>query len=130
MIDRRTEQLFRALEKFPQRVEITPAADLLLDSRRANPKHPASIELAVPDEVVKDLRGSPDRGDLLFLPSPADLPDSSPLHPFYSAARDLCAGGTRRARRAAHLRQARRTLESFLNSATARFSASARLAVP
>jgi hypothetical protein len=67
MRDRRTEQLFRALEKFPQRVEITPAADLLLDSRRANPKHPASIELAVPDEVVKDLRGSPDRGDLLFL---------------------------------------------------------------
>lgn len=67
MTDRRTEQLFRALEKFPQRVEITPATELLLDARRANPKRPASIELAVPDQVVKDLRGSPERADLLFL---------------------------------------------------------------
>jgi hypothetical protein len=63
----RTAQLFLALEKFPQRVEITEVATLLTDSRRANDRRPATIELAVPDQVVKDLRGSPDRGDLLFL---------------------------------------------------------------
>ena len=67
MTDRQKEQLFRALEKFPHRVEITTVAELLTDSRRANDRRPATIELAVPDQVVKDLRGSPDRGDLLFL---------------------------------------------------------------
>jgi hypothetical protein len=67
MTAQRTAQLSLALEKFPQRVEITEVAELLTDSRRANDRRPATIELAVPDEVVKDLRGSPDRGDLLFL---------------------------------------------------------------
>jgi hypothetical protein len=67
MNDRRVEQLFLALQKFPQRVEITPVADLLRDSGRANDRRPAYIELAVPDDVVKDLRGSQERADLLFL---------------------------------------------------------------
>ena len=61
------EQLFRALEKFPHRVEVTRLADLLVDSGRSNERRPAYVQLAVPDEVVKDLRGAPDRGDLLFL---------------------------------------------------------------
>jgi hypothetical protein len=65
--DRQIDQLFRALEKLPERVEITRVADLLVDSGRANERRPAYVQLAVPDEVVKDLRGSPERGDLLFL---------------------------------------------------------------
>jgi hypothetical protein len=65
--DRQIDQLFLALERFPQRVEVSRLAELVLDSGRANARRPAYVQIAVPDEVVKDLRGSPDRGDLLFL---------------------------------------------------------------
>jgi hypothetical protein len=56
-----------ALEKYPERVELVPIEQLVTDSARQNPKRPAYITLAVPDEVVKSLRGSREDRDLLLL---------------------------------------------------------------
>ncbi len=56
-----------ALEKYPQRVELVPARDLLMDSARKNDRRPAYVKLAVPDEVVKALRGNRENRDLVLL---------------------------------------------------------------
>lgn len=57
-----------ALEKYPQRVEVVPMRDLLMDSARAKPQRPAYVKLAVPDEVVKAARGpAADAADLVLL---------------------------------------------------------------
>ena len=56
-----------ALEKYPERVEIVQMEDLVTDSARQNPKRPAYVTLAVPDEVVKSLKGRRDDRDLLLL---------------------------------------------------------------
>ncbi len=61
-----------ALEKYPERVEMVPIEQLVTDSARQNPKRPAYVTLSVPDEIVKNLRGSrSDRGsedrDLVLL---------------------------------------------------------------
>ncbi len=62
------QALAYALDKHPQRVEAVPVHELLLDSARQNPKRPAYVKLAVPDEVVKAARGRPgDAGDLVLL---------------------------------------------------------------
>ncbi len=59
-----------ALEKYPEKVNATPVDQLLMDSARHNDKRPAYVKLAVSDEVVKALRGSPDlRKETLFLVS-------------------------------------------------------------
>ena len=59
-----------AFDKYPERVDAIPIDQLVMDSARGNDKRPAYVKLAVPDEVVKALRGSPDRRkDLLFLVS-------------------------------------------------------------
>jgi hypothetical protein len=41
-----------ALEKYPERVEMVPIEQIVTDSARQNPKRPAYVTLAVPDEVV------------------------------------------------------------------------------
>lgn len=46
-----------ALEKYPERVEMVPIEQIVTDSARQNPKRPAYVTLAVPDEIVKNLRG-------------------------------------------------------------------------
>ncbi|MBW8876303.1 MAG: hypothetical protein JF614_15155 [Acidobacteria bacterium] len=56
-----------ALEKYPQRVEIVPVEELVTDSARQNAKRPAYVTLAVPDEVVKSLKGRREERDLLLL---------------------------------------------------------------
>jgi hypothetical protein len=56
-----------ALEKYPERVEMVPIEELVTDSARQNPKRPAYVTLAVPDEVVKSLKGSRDDRDLVLL---------------------------------------------------------------
>ena len=56
-----------ALEKYPERVEIAGLRELLLDSARQNAKRPAYVKLAVPDEVVKALRGSRESDDMVLL---------------------------------------------------------------
>lgn len=65
-----------ALEKYPQIVEIAPARDLLIDSARQNDRRPAYVKLAVPDEMVKSLRGQRESGDLVLLVRvPAEVGD-------------------------------------------------------
>ena len=66
-MERPVEQLAYALEKYRERVEVAPIRELLMDSARQNPKRPAYVKLAVPDDVVKALRGSREQNDLVFL---------------------------------------------------------------
>ncbi len=61
------EQLAYALKQYPERVEAAPVGGLLLDSARQNAKRPAYVKLAVPDELVKALRGSREQSDLVLL---------------------------------------------------------------
>lgn len=56
-----------ALEKYPQKVELAPVRDLLMDSARQNDRRPAYVKLAVPDEVVKALRGKREGQDMVLM---------------------------------------------------------------
>ena len=56
-----------ALEKYPERVEMVPIERIVTDSARQNPKRPAYVTLAVPDEVVKGLKGGREERDLVLL---------------------------------------------------------------
>lgn len=56
-----------ALEKYPERVEMVPIEEIVTDSARQNPKRPAYVTLAVPDEIVKSLKGGREDRDLLLL---------------------------------------------------------------
>ena len=47
-----------ALDKYPEKVAMIPLQELLLESARKNDKRDAFVKLAVPDEVVKGLRGN------------------------------------------------------------------------
>jgi hypothetical protein len=55
-----------ALERYPEQVEAVPIRELLLDAARQNDRRPAYVKLAVPDEVVKSVRGAAG-GDLVLL---------------------------------------------------------------
>jgi len=46
-----------ALDKYPEKVAMIPLQEILLESARKNDKRPAYVKLAVPDEVVKGLKG-------------------------------------------------------------------------
>ena len=50
--------LLYALDKYPEKVAMIPVQELLVESARKNDKRDAYVKLAVPDEVVKGLRGS------------------------------------------------------------------------
>jgi hypothetical protein len=59
-----------ALEKYPERVEMLPLAELVIESARQNDKRPAYVKIAVPDDLVKALkgpRGSETERDLVLL---------------------------------------------------------------
>ena len=63
-----------ALDKYPQRVEMASVQELLIDSARQNEKRPAFVKLAVPDQIVKSLRGSRDNKDqVLLIRIPGDV---------------------------------------------------------
>ena len=65
-----------ALEKYPDRIELAPIRDLILDSARQNDRRPAYVKLAVPDDVVKALRGSRAGQDtVLLVRIPAEVND-------------------------------------------------------
>ena len=61
------KKLLFALDKYPEKVEMVPVADLLLDSARQNEKRPAYVKLAMADELVKSLRGQRQQKDVLLL---------------------------------------------------------------
>jgi len=56
-----------ALEKYAEQVEAVPIEELVIDSARQNSKRPAFVKLAVPDELVKALRGRHPGGRRVFL---------------------------------------------------------------
>ena len=56
-----------ALEKYPDKVETFPVDQLVLDSARQNRKRAAYLKLAVPDDVVKTLRGDKAARDLVLI---------------------------------------------------------------
>ena len=56
-----------ALEKYPHKVETFPVDRIVLDSARQNDKRAAYLKLAVPDDVVKTLRGDKDARDLVLI---------------------------------------------------------------
>ncbi len=57
-MDDHRKALTYALEKYPESVELLPLQELVLESARQNPKRPAYVKLAVPDEMVKSLKGA------------------------------------------------------------------------
>ncbi len=63
--DARRTLLF-ALDKYPERIQAIDLAELVIESARENPKRPAYVKLAVPDDWVKALRG-PREGDNRWL---------------------------------------------------------------
>lgn len=79
----RIEALHRAvafaLETYPERVEMLPLDELVIDSARANAKRPAYVKIAVPDEVVKSLRGPKNKRTLVhaLISLPADVAERS-----------------------------------------------------
>ncbi len=66
-MDNPVDQLRFAMEKYPEKVELAPIETLLLDTARRNDKRPAYVKLAVPDELVKSLRGSRKTQDTVLL---------------------------------------------------------------
>jgi hypothetical protein len=62
-----TKSLAYALEKYPERVEMIPIRELVTESARQNDKRPAFVKLAVPDHLVKGLRGRQEEQDLVLL---------------------------------------------------------------
>ena len=61
------ESLQFALEKYPQKVELVPLAQLVTETARENDRRPAWAKIALPDELVKSLRGGDAEGDLVLL---------------------------------------------------------------
>jgi len=64
-----------ALEKYPERVELMAMQELMLESARQNSKRPAYVKLAVPDDLVKSLKGAPqaDRDLVLVVRVPREV---------------------------------------------------------
>lgn len=63
-----------ALDKYPEKIELVPVEKLVIDSARQNEKRPAYIKLAVPDEMVKSVRGKrEDRDVVLLVRIPSDV---------------------------------------------------------
>jgi hypothetical protein len=63
-----------ALEKYPERVETLPLAELVIDSAREKPKRPAYLKIAVPDVVVQAMRAPKPGGDsYLVVRIPAEI---------------------------------------------------------
>ncbi len=73
------EALLFAVENYPERLEVVALEDLVTDSARQNARRSAYVKLAVPDEVVKSLRGPAERRtDMLVLVSiPKDVQERS-----------------------------------------------------
>jgi hypothetical protein len=67
-MDNPRKALTFALEKYPEKVDLMPMQQLVLESARQNAKRPAYVKLAVPDEIVKSLKGTQHADhDLLLL---------------------------------------------------------------
>lgn len=56
-----------ALANWPQLLQVTVLGDLVTEAARGNDKRPAYMKLAVPDEMVKNLRGDEKQRDLVLV---------------------------------------------------------------
>jgi hypothetical protein len=56
-----------ALEKYPQKLEIVPLQQLVTETARQNERRPAWAKIALPDDVVKSLRGADAGGEMVLL---------------------------------------------------------------
>ncbi len=73
-MDESLKMLRFALEKYPERVETLPLAQLVVDSAREKPKRAAYLKLAVPDALVQAVRSPQPGGDsYLLVRIPADV---------------------------------------------------------
>ncbi len=66
-MDRPDQELRFALEKYPEKLEVVPVEELLLDSARQNERRPAWLKIALPDTVVKSLRGRQEDREKVYL---------------------------------------------------------------
>jgi hypothetical protein len=57
-MSRPVDTLRFALERFPERVEVIPLGQLVTETARRNDRRPAWVKLALPDDLVKALRGA------------------------------------------------------------------------
>jgi hypothetical protein len=73
-MDESIKTLRFALDKYPERVESLPLAQLVVDSAREKPKRAAYLKLAVPDALVQAVRQPQPGGDsYLLVRIPADV---------------------------------------------------------
>jgi hypothetical protein len=61
------KKLREFLDKYPNAVEIVPLEEVVVDSARGSADRPGTLKLAIPDAVVKNLRGDPSKRDTLLL---------------------------------------------------------------
>ncbi len=61
------DSLAFALDKYRDRLLIAQVDQLVTDSARRNEKRPAWLKIAVPDDMVKNVRGSQKSRDLVLL---------------------------------------------------------------
>lgn len=72
------ETLLFALEKYPDRIQAIDLEELVIESARQNPKRPAYVKVAVPDDWVKSLRGPRQgRNRWLLVEVPRDVEERS-----------------------------------------------------
>ena len=72
------ETLLFALEKYPDRIQAIDLEELVIESARQNPKRPAYVKVAVPDDWVKGLRGPRQgRNRWLLVEVPRDVEERS-----------------------------------------------------
>lgn len=61
------EKLIEYLQKYQNSIEIIEIEKTLLDSTRGKEGKFGTIKIAVPDELVKNLRGSKEKRDLILI---------------------------------------------------------------
>lgn len=54
-------------EKYPEKITVVDIETSITDSAREGKERPAYLKIAVPDGIVKNIRGTSDRRDRYFL---------------------------------------------------------------
>lgn len=63
----KAEKLIEYLQKNKDLIEIVELEKVLVDSSRGKEGSPGYVKIAVPDEIVKNLRGVPEKRDLILI---------------------------------------------------------------
>lgn len=61
------EKLLDYVKKYKNIIEFINIEEILIDSSRGGEKKKGVLKIAVPDEVVKNLRGDPEKRDLILI---------------------------------------------------------------